>query len=343
MCSEASALKLESDAQLRRLETYFDWAQHKYPLIDNKENQSPDNQSYHRSFISTPPIRMRPSNANAIMSTHLPWQFEEIAKVLPSSTKKRNHSLLNTPNRNNHNTSLNTSMQGRSNAITMLNMVRDRCTTRMDHQRGRLDQTTNNNLAASLHNAMKTHKNFASPAATASKANTSSSTSTFYTGLGASRMFTEKLFETSATVSPDTIILRQRCETNSVIHLQPPAFTTEFLRTSPSGRFIMPDSHPSRLLSADSATPSIEQPSSATDNTTELCNTPLSHSCAADQTVMARDSLSTNNESSFDGSGSNATARKIVFSPEATIRMQIDDEEEALFNESDTVLQDITL
>lgn len=334
MCCEAAALKVDSDAQLKRLETYFDWAQNKYPRIDDKENESPEEHNYNRRFLSTPPIRLRSANTNSIMSTHLPWQFEETAistqLLPPSSTKKGNQSLLGTPNRN-HNTSLNSSIQARSNAMSMLNMVRDRCTNRMD-QRNRLEPPTNTNLPASLQKTMRNHIHFASPSATTSK--TSSSTSTFYTGIGSSRVFTEKLFETSATLSPDTIILRQRCETNSVIHLTSPAERPNFLRTSPSGRFIIPDSNPSQSLTA------IEEPIATTDNNTTICHTPTLSS--SDRTVMALGSNSTEN-GSLDGSGANATARKIVFSPEATLRMKIDDAEEALFNVSDTVLQDITL
>lgn len=332
MCGEVSSLRLESDAQLQRLEAYFEWAQRKYPLIDNKENQSPEDQSHHRRFINTPPIRTRPAISNAIMSTHLPWKFEEmiVAKMQPGSSKKPNRSFVGTPSRANN--SINNSMasnQGRSNAITMLNMFRDRCTT----QRTRLDHS------ASVVKTAKKQRHFASPTPSTSST-TTSSTTTFYSGLGSSRVFTEKLFESTATHSPDTIILRQRCETNSVIHLQPQpgnkhkldtlASRSDFLSTSPSGRFILPDtSNPGRTLSA------IEDvtASSRSDNAT-ICDTPLS---ASDLTVVE----ASTGGSSLDSSSSNAavTARRIVFSPEATVRMNIDEAEEALFNVSDTVLQ----
>lgn len=335
MCFEAAALKVESDSQLNRLESYFDWALSKYPLVDNKENESPEELSYKRRFISTPPIRLRPANPNSIMSTHLPWQFDEgtgATNPLLGSSKKVNQSLVGTPNRK-QNTSLNNSMQGRSNAaMSMLNFVRDRCTTRT-----RPDPAAKINSPASLQKTINNHRNFASPTTSInSKATTSSSTSTFYPGLGTSHVFTKQLFETSTTLSPDTIILRQRCETNSVIHLQSPAARSDFLRTSPSGRFIMTDSNPSPSLSGLMST-AIDEPS---DNTT-ICNTPmLSHS---DRTIMAMGSTSDDASCSLDGSGANATARKIVFSPEAIVRMKIGDAEEALFNVSDSVLLDVSL
>lgn len=330
LCLESASLKVESDAQLKRLESYFDWAQSKYPLIDNKENQSPDEHSFKRCFLSTPTIRLRPTNTNSIMSTHLPWQFDEKTAAAiqppPGSSKKGNRSMLGTPNRN-ANTSLNSSTQCRTTAMSMLNLVRDRCNNRMD-QRTRLDvPTTNSYLPASLQKNMKNHINYASPSGTTSKAS-------FYSDLGSSHVFTEKLFETSTTLSPDTIILRQRCETNSVIHIQSSATRSGFLRTSPSGRFIIPDSNPAQTLPA---TPldAVEEPSAKLENTT-ICNTPSASS--SDRTILAGDS-----NSSLDGSGANATARKIVFSPEATVRLRINDAEADLFNESDTVLQDITL
>lgn len=453
MTTEVDALKVKIDKDKRLTERYFEWAQQKYPFeydvhqhASGRATTADDSAlpsaagtksatiasptveqqlDMRGRFLCTPPVHVKvpQSDRNAIMSSHLPWLFEEntttdgvaVKTALPDASCRmfnKPATPMRQPTGLHPSSSLqladrqNTSLRSGGGAATfgsaldILARVRDRCDAKADNQwRSSSNAITTN---ASMHNTLlvspsmealratavtmrtpQTQHVLQHPAGTTSSASKLATTTTTSSAQSSmSRQYSTMLPQMTAD---DTIVVHESSitttTTNRVIHLhtagsgigngtKPSA--AAFVRTSPSGRFVLagdlasdasplPSSHALRSLPMlgveehypPSAEETVAVTSASPHNTPTAQHPQPGHSSASSSDVSLA-----------------VTARKIIFSPDSSdddsnvAANRIEEQpaiatdalkakrlslhrlfagEESLSDISDTVLQDITM